>query len=158
VSLSEAILEIADDMDGDASNTASDLVVLRNHMHSYARQLRRAVKAAEGSAPPPAARPEPVYPPEVQTAIEVAKARKEFQKVGRPSVSGEEIAAGKLTEMIGGVNDKTFVEIDPAMQTGQGRIIGGQVYELRADGKLHYHEQETERRLKKEHKIIEGKA
>ena len=138
MALHDAVLEIAGDMQSVADNGTNDGAKLLLTM--YAKMLRSAVKAAEGTAPNPinslvlAGTPESAA---LQDRLMVDKARAELRRGGDRALRQEQSEARVVTA-VGGEEDGTYVPIDPHMPVGARCLLGSQTYELRADGQLHH--------------------
>ena len=157
MSLADAVTEIADDMEKDsAAHVANGTLGYGtiDLLGSYAKQLRRAVKAAEGMETYPsllgAARIGPgiVDPAVAKTMnrdlIEAVKGefRGKVQKIDAPVdpdlVKAEEGAGGGMVELAGGAHEGTLVPLPPGMPVDGYTAVLGERYQLRADGRLHH--------------------
>lgn len=147
MSLKEALLELCEEMETDPLK--GDFAAT---LQSYARQIRRALRAA-GDPPPqqPTLLLPPQYQsPEAQHRLEVEKARLEFRKEGVKSLVGEgeealPVYGGPLG---GGEGDQVTHTVPGGGQPGMKMALGGAVYRLRLRGGkrcLVFDEVETER-------------
>lgn len=120
MSLREAILDIADQMEKDAVTWLDGDVVnageLRRGLQGYARQLRSAVKAAgpdiEGMIAKVVDRPAPIQPK-------------------REAEAGSGLT---LAFCVGGPADQVGVPLDPQMPFGAKMTVEGSVYQLDCEG------------------------
>ena len=141
MSLATAVLEIADQMVGDI-DVVSDPVV-KVQILNYARQLRSAVKASEGSSFPiiPIADGKMLNQPspeEVQLRKQLAQASElEEQTTGFRMV---EVADGPM----GSTETTTMIQIDSKMPERAKMFIGKEVYQLRED-RLYHCEEDTKK-------------
>jgi hypothetical protein len=151
MALAEVILEIAQDLE-DSAEEWKEIEEIAPHVAemilSFAKQLRRAVKAAEGSAPPP---PQKTF---MQEALEMEKhfkerARTEFKgKVQKipPNELDRKDGGGKSVytqmEVVGGPAAPDDLPVWhgflAGFETGVKTVIAGGVYELREDNKWHH--------------------
>jgi len=143
MSLPDAVLEIAADMEADAdAMQATGSPAIANSVRSYAKQLRRAVKAAEGSTPAPTVQ-QPVITPFMQHQLETEKARKEFRKNkigGKDMVQIEEDHQTRAVLMADGPFEGETIEVPGGMPFNSytRHPITGQRYQLQGDNQLHY--------------------
>jgi hypothetical protein len=120
MSLVSVIEEIAADMEHDAAPDHGG-----DALRSYAKQLRRAVKAAEGASPPPA----PFILPETQHRNEIEKAKMEFR--AKKTTAEESCPMSIVCE--GGPHDETYVTVPTDMPDGAHTELTGSVYTRRGD-------------------------
>lgn len=123
MSLQQAILDIADQMENESPD-----------VKRWAAMLRITVKASESTAP--------LISPLVsnQLAIREAElnlARDIEKRVVKKQLTQEE-NIGQMTEVVGGNSDCEYVPIAGEMPVGARTKINGQVYELRTDRKLYF--------------------
>lgn len=131
MALADAIALIADQMDEDANNAENTASMFTYSLHSYARQLRIAIKAADGGKATPATPMAPVVP-ELQHFLEIEKAKAELREQ-RKKANMEE-AHDNYSTCVGGESDGLTAPIS-GMPAGAKTIIGSEVYELKG-GKL----------------------
>ncbi len=159
MSLSEAVLEIAEDMDKLAVNWEGrqsgdgTYDVCAERLRDISRQLRRVVKASEQIIPI-AAEPlklatfgsVPVADGRImdwQTKQnELFRAEEIRRKQMEKHAETEEHFAGGLVECIGGAENGTCVPIDNKIPNGAKTLLSDQVYVFN-NGKFHYSEEET---------------
>ncbi len=136
--LSDVILEIADEMQQWVDGSPDTRVQV---VASWAKQLRRAVQAAEGAGGNlhPLASPL-LLSPEAQHRKYIDEARAEFRKRPRqPDEAGSPLPAeegGEMKQIIGGPAGGTeelpsYVMAPANLKEGDKTIISGAVYELR---------------------------
>lgn len=130
MALADAIALIADQMDEESQEhkTANNLICA-GMLRSYARQLRTAVKAAEGGNTAPAT---PQVVPELQHFQEIEKAKAELREQRKRAKMEE--AHDNYATCVGGKADGVQAPIAD-MPVGAKTIIDGDVYELKG-GKL----------------------
>lgn len=155
MSLAEVILDIASDMEAEDAGTGTYAL-----LKSYARQLRRAVKAAEGVTPTSTPHParDPTLDAPRQDTLNKIIARK-IEERGRMTEIAEGIVRGPtFRELVGGESDGTTGPLSPEAPVGAKTVVGIEVYELKEDGKLHFSEVETQKwqASKRQQKIILG--
>ena len=148
MSLAEAVLAIADDLEIEAKNKEDWIDSTRLVFRSYVKQLRAAVKAAAGAqteAPPPGSfligtdRTSAAG----QHATMIEKARREMQQ-GRQRAGVEELLEPRMVMIVGGSSDGDHLMVPQDMPVGAKiEVPGGEVCVLGADGKLHYSEMDT---------------
>ena len=122
MSLSEAVLAIADEMEGEIENRL---------LLSYAKQLRIAVKASGGSDRPAPAVEDP-------TIAWKAAARREFAQKGESESRSVEVVG-----LPGSDDMPTYANIAGDMPFNAKTFVQGCVCILAEDGRLHYSEAET---------------
>lgn len=127
MSLSEAVISVADEMEKTASDPTCPEVVLRAFLRSFARELRTAVKASGGSSPFPS-------PVDHQRAIDQCRAEFRGKKEKQ-----EEASDGRMVEVVGGPYNLTYVNIDSSMPLdAKTKLDEVSIYALREDNKLHF--------------------
>ena len=129
MSLSEAVLEIVGEMEETESATSMERIyhILSEKVRSWAKQLRRAVKAAEGSVP---AKNEMM-----ESLKALAQDREErLKKQAQEDVSAANTSMVLVAE---GPSKDLFVVVDPQMPVGAKMFVEGRVHELKADRKLY---------------------
>lgn len=153
MSLRDAVSEIAEDMEREVEPCTTVT------LHSYAKQLRRALKASEGEQPA-VIRPTPPVTPEMQHFLAIEAERAKIRSARGESVLGghpprddnwkataEEKADGVHVEIAGGQLDGSFVAVPPEMPPGAKMPLFGEIYVLSPspDGppKLIYSDDET---------------
>ncbi len=155
MSLRDVIGEIADDMEKWADGDDIPQTIT-NEIRSYAKQLRRALKASEGEVQQQT-QSSPFLVPQVQHDHFIAKAREEFRKQKGEGQGGihpamdrkaefEEAQDGIMVQTSNGPVDGDWVSVDPQMPVGAKRVLAGGVYVLKQEGKqtfLEYSEEET---------------
>lgn len=155
MTLAEAVLELADEMEREAADLkdAEPTGYMVMTLKGYAKQLRIAAKVA---TPPPAPAIVPSLSPAVQHAAAIEAARAEFKgKVNQiPNGSLDRAAAleegfdGKLTELVGCPDDPndgtpTMIQFPPDAPVGAKTALPSGVYVLQEDRKLHFSAEET---------------
>lgn len=149
--LSEAILEIVEGMEKDASMHHEPTISML--ITSYAKQLRVAVKASSGNqiANPLVNNPMALNPA-AQHALEIEKARSEFkgkvQSIDKPNPELEAIHDGRMIVCKGGKSDGDTINMPADIPKGAKTFVGGEVYILSADGMLVFSQSETNKALK----------
>lgn len=137
MSLSEAVLSVADEMEklaNDRSEVMSE-TILRSFMRSFAREIRTAVKASGNDNQKGQ---QNLISPQLQHVKMIEEARKEFRKDGAKRLTDfEERTDPKFVQVVGGSSDGVLVPVDPTMPINARTCVGGEVYELRDDGMLH---------------------
>lgn len=143
MSLPDAVLEVANAMDVEASDCGDSNAALL--LRSFARELRTAVKACESlsSRVPPVESPHIFLSPEAQHRAEIDKAREEMRR-GKGKISDNDsrmvtVLDGPLAE--GGL--PTVVSVDSDIKLGDMPVIAGNVYRYGLDDALHFMELET---------------
>lgn len=140
MSLRDAVAEIADDLDKDAKQYAMrGDGILVSLLSSYAKQLRRALKASEGEQQVT----QQIITPQVQHDHMINKFREEFRKQKsekgesvpvmreeRDKAELEEVHDGIQVHVSGGPDDDCWVQIDPRMPIGAKTMLAGGVYVL----------------------------
>lgn len=139
MSLSEVILEIAEEMIREADDMKSTNGFAWMALRGYAKQLKVAVKAAEGSK-------EITYPtdsiqgggqlflhPEAQHFQMIEQARKELREQKRKT-DLQEGGEPRFVVCQGGPADGDTVSVAPDMPTGARTMIDGGVYSLQGKG------------------------
>lgn len=99
MSLAEAVIEIAEEMEGSIGD------VQAKEIHSWAKQLRRAVKAAENLIP----QGTNSMSAAMQHFTEIENAKKEFRDLKKKSVVEE--TEGRMAMIVGGPSDGTYFPI-----------------------------------------------
>lgn len=77
----------------------------------------------------------------MQEEAEITVAKKLLREIG----NREEVAGASMTQAVGGSSDGDYIDIDPQMPVGAKTFVVNQVYQLRADGKLYYMEEDTKK-------------
>lgn len=148
MSLHEAVLDIAKDME---ENSSDEAWLIRG----WAKQLRMVVKAAGlpldaeaiGKAALKTFLESPVSPrikdvsKETFDRIKAEEAQRE--KEIAEEVKKQEASGASMTECVNGGLHGTFVTIDPKMPVGAKTLFGSEVYWLNSDGRLHYSKEDT---------------
>lgn len=160
MALADAVLAVAEAMEDDAAHTEGDYTVkaFRSVLRSFARELRTAVKASEGTAP---ATPAPA--PQLMHRELIEKARAEFagkirkipggartrdnlvgmganpaaQAVNRKFGNEKEGEVAPRAVAVAVAGTGVLVDVPGDMPVGARTEIVGKVHELRVDGKLH---------------------
>lgn len=145
MALADAILEIAAAMAEEAKDVGeperhSAEAHLVGTLRNYARQLRTAVKAAEGSALPAPAGGRMILTPGQDEARVMAEARLEAQENKRKAAKQEGMLP-KMYQVEGGPCGGETAAMDQSMPVGARTRLGGATYVLRADGLLHHEEE-----------------
>lgn len=150
MSLKEAMLELADQMDAEAeeSAAASGTLAAARPLRAFARQIRTACKAAGDvfvpqSTLPGANRPDPVVSSPFQEAVYhrqmIEKAKGEFRP--RREEAEEQVPTMRLC--VGGGWDGCMTGADPSMPVGANTVVGGEVYTLNTVGELMFNASAT---------------
>lgn len=159
--LPDAILEIADDMDAEAEEILEEegqSVERVRILRRYARSLRTAVKAAEGSEPPKSASPV-LFPGMLgalatgQDIAEIAKAREaERRRRAEERAAGAGLGPdGQSTALCeGGPADGSSVMCPANVPKGSKTVVAGAVYVMGSDGVARFSKEETEKLAGKE--------
>lgn len=143
MSLSVAVLEIADEMEKDANDyKKANADISAGLVLNWSRQLKRIVKASESANP---------AGPTVADYMQFAQQ----QPPPRPPVRKHELAEEKyasatgesMTVLHGGVNDGTTVSIDAGAPVGAFVIVDRQYYVKREDQSWNYDEERTKKSL-----------
>ncbi len=139
MSLSEAILEIVEDIEAEANVTNYPHEV-RQQFISFARQLRRAVKAAE--SPPPSNGFNPplshLLSPEMQHFKYTEEARLKLREE-RQKANAQESASDTMRTIADGPEEGIAIMMPSEMPIGAKTLINNQVHILKEDGKLYLH-------------------
>ncbi len=139
MSLSEAVLVVADAMEKDCDDHGSISLPI-SFVKGYVRELRNLVKAAQ---------PESSSFPKIRQDGTI-EGTKSVPKLSQPIRSVEEELGnmvGNMIMMTGGHSDGVIVPFDGnAPRDGTAKtLMEGEVYVLLNDGKLHFSEHETEK-------------
>ena len=154
MSLPEAVLMIADEMEKSCEAAEKDGDDYSDHLKVYATQLRVAVKAAGGTQPPQQLPFNPAYmSPMAQHALEIEKARAEFRDKKELK---EERFGERMVLAVGGDSDQDSVIIGHDMPVGAFKELDGQVYVLSSEGNLVYSAGQTNK-LKKSRQMADNK-
>jgi len=143
MALSDAIHEIATQMESDCREKGgtiyelTDNVAIISTVIGFVRQLRSAVKAAEGQ------QQAIVFNPFEKKAEEVAAKRAIRELEDRINI--QERVGSCMVNCVGGKSDDTMFEVDSRMPTGAKTIVVDEVYVRQGDGNLLYSEEETEK-------------
>lgn len=166
MSLADAVTEIADQMEeeaADVKNEGPHGSFLCNSLRGWARQLRTALKASEGAAPPAPVQ-NPLLPAPLQHFAAIEEERRKIREARRKeAVSGdlegafeEKLVAIAGTDKEDGV--ETMIRIPNNMPVGARCPIEGKWFKLKEDNKLHYDEASTQEASGVKGGIIEGRA
>lgn len=163
MSLEAAVTIIADNMEKEAEDLKGkeETRYFCMSLKSFARELRTAVKASEGSSlgfgpmNPMAALLTGVGPQTSENNPLIKAAREEFRNKKRKTEAEEGLAANMIELVEAGTDNSTptFVEFPNEAPVGAKTEIAGKVYELKEDRKLHFSLEETQ----KYHKTQETK-
>lgn len=160
MSLSEAIIQIADQMQEQINQWVEiDYIdgLQKAHLYSYINQLRIAVKSQDR---PPISTTSTL---DWRTGISqnkpfVSMSTKDFtqkldedpkstdvflDKVVKNNLEKEEVNTPKMVEALDDSGILTYVPIDQAMPVGARTFVGGNIYQLKEDGKLYFDEVST---------------
>jgi hypothetical protein len=151
------MLELADDMEKDAAEASrdDDRYFTPKEVRSWAKQIRRAVKAAEGE--PNQQNLGLMLAPEMQHVLEIEKAKAEFRgKIKTDDGSLAEEIAETMMEIVSGPAEGTFVKVAGGGKPGMKTVVDGAVYQIGASGnRLLFNATETaELKKKMESKIV----
>ena len=128
MSLAKAVEDVITYIEADAETTAD--AVLARLMLGYARMLKVAVQANEGTMSPQAQAS--IMPAELQHAVMIEKARAEFRK------GKQEEREPVIVELVDGPLIGDYAPIAHDMPVGAKTCISGHVYYLDGDRKLHF--------------------
>lgn len=140
MALADAVILVAEQMEeeakdlegaGDAAGTSYARMTLKG----FARQLRTAVKSAEGQQQ---AQPRQMSAGEYEAKLMEA-ARQEAREAKRHARMAEEVTSNSVL-CVGGPMDETYVPMESGMPVGARTRVGGAVYRLKEDGCLHLDE------------------
>ena len=139
MSLKQAMADLAERMEADLIERRGDLTATAEILlRSYARELRTAAMVAEEV--PSYRHGDQIGPGLVGQDYDyhrrmIESARREFHK----DFYGKDLVEGDQTvEAIGGPADDSLVPIPSSMPPGTKTVVGGAIYELRSDRKLHH--------------------
>lgn len=146
--LSDAVLEIAAEMETEAtaerdSNLTAEqlLLAFRIFFRSYARSLRTAVKASEGTViagQSMTKEGQQLFPsPEAQHAFMIEQAKQEFRRA-RQRGEGQEEAEPIMRVVADGPCSGDSYPTSPSMPVGAKMEVAGLIYCLKPDNKLHH--------------------
>lgn len=145
MSLKEAVLEIATEMENEAKalEGTAGAEYARMTLRGFAKQLRVACKAAPDQGPAPSVPAAPalglgagLVPEELQHFLGVQKAREDLRRA-KNATDAQEIVEQRSVWIVGGPHDGACTQIPPQMPVGYRIERFGLVYELRQDGNLH---------------------
>ncbi len=140
MSLPEAILEIVEDIEAEANTPNKYSPDARQQFVSFAKQLRRALKAAESHLPvngfsqPQTA----LLAPEVQHSKFIEEARLKLREE-RQRASVQESDSDTMRVIADGPEEGLAVMIPSSMPVDAKTRINNQTYILKHDGQLHLH-------------------
>lgn len=136
MSLSDAVLEVAKGMETESEG--SDPSTSRM-IRSFVRELRTAVKAAEGVQ-----EASKIIIPSQPDLLTLAKLEEEKRDM-RARTRIQENHGGCMIQLVGGGSDGTMADGPiPGSPIDQTRMrVGGEIYVLRKDGCMHYSEEDT---------------
>lgn len=173
MSLQSAILLIAEDLEKEAVENIEDITAktYSKVLRTYARQLRTAITASEGSVESEVQKmtekevicshkPKgkgfchcptlvPVACSVCQLCVSCGKPIPSFDapkpKVRKPEddTDIEDKFRGQMAECVGGTSDLIMHPVEPGIPIGARMWICDQIYEMNKDGRLHYQEQAT---------------
>ncbi len=169
MSLPEAMLSLADDLEEVLSGLADTYSKLDGDEYnqrigvvkSFVKQIRRAVKAAEGSQQTMVSHAvqTPYMDATTQNRIMIDQAREEFRNAKRMSNIEEELGT-KTVELVGAQwtgEIPTHIEAPNNIKVGDKTVVDGVVFVYKADGKAHASVIETEKAKKEQFpKILLG--
>lgn len=147
MSLSEAVLEVAKDMDESADGEEPKIARL---LRGYAKTLKTLVKACEGSSPPQPARPSPTF--QLQGGMPlldplaaqahhyrmIEQARQELRAKGQVIAKIEEDMGSDFAEALDGPIAGDLIPIGSGDKPGCRAPLGGGIYILGEDRKFHW--------------------
>ncbi len=136
MSLSEAILEIIEDIEAEAIAVVHSPQA-RQQFTSFAKQLRRALKAADnqplnGISPPLSH----LLAPEAQHTKYIEEARLKLREE-RQKANAQEGASDVMRIIADGSEEGVGILMPSSMPVGAKTLINNQVHILREDGKLY---------------------
>lgn len=151
MSLRDAVLAIADEMEQEANQSVSGRS-LYEALQNCAKQLRIAVKAAEESAQAITLASTAGIPPEYVSqlqlmagarSLQVLKAKEEARvKEEQQRAAVQEKHGAQMMRCVGGKLDETYVEVDGNCIEGAMPTFGDEVY-MCCKGELHYSPEQT---------------
>lgn len=140
MSLKDAVLEVADQMEAHAAEDTNPIGE-RTVARLWSAQLRIACKAAGDASA--AQFPLPMHPPAVQHAVMIEKAREEFRKFKQgdsvqQKITGIQTGGDRMLELFGGDNDGVVWPAPEELIEGQSRTrVGNDIYVFR-NGRLEF--------------------
>ncbi len=137
--LADAILEIAAEMQEWCEEGKGEYNQDLRAIQSWIKQLRRAVKAAEGSS----SQQTTPLSAAMQHFSEIEKAKQEFRNKGKAKELQEE-TEGQMVFMVGGSQHGDSFPLVGNVPINAFVPVNGEVYQY-TDGKLVYSEEATER-------------
>lgn len=147
MSLSEAVKDIADELDLESESFASDID--KKVVKMFVKQIRTALKASEREKVVIGANDVGTMPSDIfsSNAKKVMEKQVALQaEEAKLAAIREEQGAGTMTELVGGSADGTLVPADPKMPVGAFTLIGQEVYQMYEDRKLRFSEDMTNKR------------
>ncbi len=133
MALRESVAEVAEMMEKTAMGLPSDGDInvnsYRASLSNFATTLRLVLKASQGEAAKPSA---PV-------------AQDNFIRDVGARVSRIEAGAPRMVHCAGGSFDSTMIEVKPNMAVGEFVAVGGEAYQMKEDGELHFSASQTVR-------------
>lgn len=146
MALSEAILEIADDI-RKATDELIDSNALKTVFFGFVKQLKTAVKAAEGQQHPVNTGFPFIMGPNPRSQEE--STMKAVEKELAKALAHEEVQNQSMVEVVGGQmgcsEAVTMTQVDPRMPVGAKTLMGTEVYVLGEGRKLYYSQEETDK-------------
>ena len=135
MSLSEAVLSIADDMEKDSGGEV-DPACWKWLVQGYIRQLRSAVKAVENTARQYGVDPLVQHRQAIDAARAQIRAERVANEASGESLLKEEEQGGRSAVLMNGPLAGTSVQI-PITMPAEAKIgVAGKVYQMGKDGKL----------------------
>lgn len=157
--LAESIIDLCDELEevaqriekGDEDNLSQFAI------RTYIRQMRRLVKQSKEDQVNHAliASSATMIQPFNQMPSAAVIAKAEQQKV-KSHIAAEEGIGASMTTLEGGNSHGDYAPIE-GMPVGARTIVGGQVYVLQSDGKLHYSKEDTDKYCEEMKKRNQGK-
>lgn len=138
MSLAEAVLSVAEEMEKEAKHFEGDTSVsltARIAIEAYAKQLRIAVKASQGNFPPQTT----VLPEQV-----MEDRAKQIRLRDQQVEAYQEENSRQLTLLQGGDSDGVAISAPPNLPVGAKTLQAGQVYVKGEDQLFHFSPEETE--------------
>ncbi len=136
MSLSEAILDMAEEMIREADDIKPVNEMTWMTLRNYAKQLKSVVKAAETTSPPENVQQESVFlHPDAQHFQMIEQARKELRDQKRKA-EFQEGGEVRMAVCEGGPVDGDTVSVSSEMPAGARTMIDGKVYVLSSGGVL----------------------
>ncbi len=155
MALRDAVADLVSQMEEDIkAHEAEAHYDAAQSLRMYARLLSMALKASEGEQAPSR---QALLPSQIEGEI-MARAREEARAARHRKEAAEGVANAteNLVECVGGELDGTWVPLPAEAPVGAKTGVGGGVYVLEVDRKLHYSQAETVKVAGNGQQIIPG--